>query len=186
MFPTNLPKCLNCFRQLNSCCVVVTRSFSQNFPLGSPASPKCNDLVVTYILGSLSDDDDDGSENGKKNKRFRLAKQQLCKCITFFCTFVCRHRTTTTWKCIISRFVGNVNTGQRLPFSFSELWYSPSEFNSRKICQHLTNWTRWNKRDKIWNRANWRRRFCLYSLLWEVVAYENWTTGAPSKKRSRH
>ena len=29
------------------------------------------------------------------------------------------------------------------------------EFNSRKICQHLTNWTRWNKRDK----------FCLSSLV---------------------
>ena len=50
------------------------------------------DLVVTYILGSLSDDDDDNSsENGKKNNRFILAKQQLCKCITFIYTFVCRH-----------------------------------------------------------------------------------------------
>ena len=56
--------------------------------------------------------------------------------------------TTTTWKCLISRFVGNVNSGQRLPFYFSELWDSPLEFNARKICQHLTNWTRCNKRDK--------------------------------------
>ena len=116
--------------------------------------------------------------------RFRLAKQQLCKCITLFCTFVCRYCTTTTWKCLISRFVGNVNTRQRL-------FDTPLEFNCRKICQHLTNWTRWNKRDKIWNRANWlfkwrfrsrRRRFCLYSLLWEAVAYKNWTTGATFKE----
>ena len=49
------------------------------------------DLVVTYILGSLSDDDDDGSENGKKYNRFILAKQQLCKCITLIYTSVCRH-----------------------------------------------------------------------------------------------
>ena len=68
-----------------------------------------------------------------------------------------------------------MNTRQRLPFSFPELWYSLLEFNSRKICQHLTNWRRsWNKRDKVWSRANWftfkwrlrgrRRRCCLSSL----------------------
>ena len=92
MFPTNLPKCLNCFRKLYSCRVVFIRSFSQNFPLGAPVSPKCSlDLAVTYILGSLSDEDDDGSENGKKYNRFISAKQQLCKCITLFYTFVCRH-----------------------------------------------------------------------------------------------
>ena len=26
--------------------------------------------------------------------------------ITLFCTFLCRHYTTTTWKCLISRFYG--------------------------------------------------------------------------------
>ena len=26
----------------------------------------------------------------------RLAKQRLCTCITVFCTFLCRHCTTTT------------------------------------------------------------------------------------------
>ena len=40
-------------------------------------------------------------------------------------------------------------------FFFPELQYKLLEFNSRKICQHLTNWTRWNKRDK----------FCLSSLV---------------------
>ena len=35
-------------------------------------------------------------------------------------------------------FVEDLNTRQRLPFSFSKLQYmSPSEFKSRKICQHL-------------------------------------------------
>ena len=55
-----------------------------------------------------------------------------------------------------------------------EIWYSPLEFNSRKSRQHLTNSTRWNKRDKVWSSANslfkWRfrsrrRRCCLSSLL---------------------
>ena len=60
----------------------------------------------------------------RKSKRFRLAKQQLCMCITLLCTFLCRHCTTTTWKCLISRFVENANTRQQLYFSFAELWYS--------------------------------------------------------------
>ena len=110
----------------------------------------------------------------QKSNWFRLAKQQLCTCITLFCTFLCRRCTTTTWKCLISRFVEDVKTRQRLSFSFPELWYSLLEFNSRKICQHLTKWTRWNKRDKVWSSATslfkWRirgrcRRCRLSSLL---------------------
>ena len=54
-------------------------------------------------------------------------------CITLFCTFLSRRCTTTTWKCLISRLVEDVNTRQRLSFSFPELWYNLLEFNSRKI-----------------------------------------------------
>ena len=37
------------------------------------------------LLASLRSDDGDGNENGKKAiDRFRLAKQQLCTCITLF------------------------------------------------------------------------------------------------------
>ena len=32
----------------------------------------------------------------QKSNRFSLAKQQLCTCITLFCTFLCRHCTNTT------------------------------------------------------------------------------------------
>ena len=41
------------------------------------------------LIGSLSKDDGDVNENGKKAlNMFRLLKQQLCTCIvTFFCTF---------------------------------------------------------------------------------------------------
>ena len=128
-------------------------------------------------------------QNRKKSNRCRLAKQQLCTCITLFCTFLCRHCTTTTWKCLISRFVENANTRQQLYFSFAELWYSLLEFNSRKNCQHLTNWTSWNKRDKVWSSANklfqWSFRCrrclcCLSSLL------ANWQIGASKITRSSH
>ena len=92
---------------------------------------------------------------------------------TPFCTFLCRRCTTTTWICLISRFVGDANT-RRPSFSRSELWYSPLEFNSRKICQHLTNWTWWNTRDKVCSSTKTlfnlgfrirRRRSCFSSLL---------------------
>ena len=71
--------------------------------------------------------------------KFRLGKQQLRPCITLFCTFFCCRCTTTTWKCLISRFVVDVNTRQQLSFSFLELWNSLLKFNYKKICQHLTN-----------------------------------------------
>ena len=110
----------------------------------------------------------------QKSNVFRLAKQQLCTCITLFCTFCCRHCTTTTWNCLNSCFVKDRNTRQQLSFSFPELWYSLLEFNSRKICQHLMNWTSWNKCDKVWSSVNslFKRRFhsrpcrcCLSSLI---------------------
>ena len=101
-----------------------------------------------------------------------MAKQQLCTCITLFCTFLCRRCTTTTWKCLISRFVEDVETIQRLASSFPELC-SLLQFNSRKICQHLTNWTSWNKRDKVWSSANslfkWRFRSRRRSYCWSSL-----------------
>ena len=55
-----------------------------------------------------------------------------------------------------------MNTTKRLSSSFPELPYSFLEFSSRKICQYLTNWTRWNKRHKVRSSANslfkWRFR----------------------------
>ena len=91
-----------------------------------------------------------------------------------FCTFVWGNCTTTTWKCLISRFVEDLNTRQRLSLSFPEVRCSLLEFNSRKIWQHLTNSKRWNKGDKVWSSANslykgrfrsLRRRCCLSSLI---------------------
>ena len=54
---------------------------------------------------------------------------------------------------------------QRFSFSFPfpELRWSLFKFNSRKNCQNLTNWTRWNKRDQVWSSATlpqFKWRFC--------------------------
>ena len=62
------------------------------------------------LLRSLTTTTTTTSRGGQKCNRFRLEKQQLCTCITLFCTFLCRRCTTTTWKCLISRFVEDVNT----------------------------------------------------------------------------
>ena len=82
----------------------------------------------------------------KKRNRFRSTKQQLCTCITLFCTFFCRHCTTTTWKCVFSRFVEDVNTRKDClsPFLNFDSFFQNSA--PEKNCQHLrTNWKRWNK-----------------------------------------
>ena len=50
------------------------------------------------------------------------AKQQFGTCITLFSTFLCRYCTTTTWKCLTSLFMENVNKRRRRNFlSLSEL-----------------------------------------------------------------
>ena len=110
----------------------------------------------------------------KKARDLDLQNNNFARASPFFCTFLCRRCTTTTWKCLISRFVEDVNS-RRLFFCFPELWYSLLEFNSRKICQHFMNWMscNWNKRDKVWSSANslfkWRfrnrRRYCCLSSL---------------------
>ena len=42
-----------------------------------------------------------------------LAKQQLCTCITLFCTFLCCFCMTTILKCLISQFIEKVNKHQQ-------------------------------------------------------------------------
>ena len=103
-----------------------------------------------------------------------LAKQQLWTCITLFCTFLCRHYMTTTWKCLISHFVENVNTRQWICFSFLELWYGLLQLQKKIV----NIW--WTERDGIspikseaWNTSfKWHFqsrspscRCCLSSLL---------------------
>ena len=102
---------------------------------------------IEKVIMTLSKDDGGSNENGNKaigliNKTTTLQVHQA------FCTFHCRHCTTTKWKRLISRFVEDGHTRQPRSFSFPVLWNNPLEFNSRIICQHLTNCTRWSKRDR--------------------------------------
>ena len=74
----------------------------------------------------------------QKSNRLRLAKQQLRKCITLFCTFLYRHSMTTTWKYLISRFMEDVNKPLRNFLSLSELGYGFKEFSSKGVSLNLT------------------------------------------------
>ena len=74
------------------------------------SKPYLTEVTFGYVLKTLRCDDGDSNGNGNVKKAgLRLAKQQLCTCITLFCTFLCRHSTTTAWKCLISRFMEDVN-----------------------------------------------------------------------------
>ena len=62
----------------------------------------------------------------QESNGFRSAKQQLCTCTTLFqFTFLCRHCTTTTRKCLFSRFVEDVNTRHATTFFFFSKQLSP-------------------------------------------------------------
>ena len=122
----------------------VTLPWQQIFWIPTIGSSRCND-------------DCHGNENDRK--RFIkgihciLAKEQLCTCITLFCSCRC---TTETWNFLILRahFMELVSTTQQFSFSFSKHRYGPFGFNPRKFHQHLSNWMKLNKIDEILNSTN--------------------------------
>ena len=60
-----------------------------------------------------------------KSNRFRFAKQQLCRCITFFIHFFA---VTARVRREMPYFT--ICRGRQLSFFLPELWYSPLELNS--------------------------------------------------------
>ena len=104
----------------------------------------------------------------QKSNRFRLAKNNFARASRFFVDFFAV--TVRVWRetsCPNFYVFWRTWTQDRLSSYFPELWFSPLELNSRNVCQHLTNWTRWNKCGKLWSSANslskWRfrsRRLC--------------------------
>lgn len=78
---------------------------------------------------------------------YGLCFKSLCTYITLFRSFLCRPCMIVRRRqnVLISRFREDVDTRQQFLFLFSEFRYSGSWFNSRKIPQHLTNWTRSNE-----------------------------------------
>ena len=105
---------------------------------------RCFIVFSGTLVGSLSNDDSDGNEDGKKARGLDWQNNNFVRashCFVHFVAVVLRLRHETA----------DVNTRQRPSFSisFPELQYSPLVFNSRKIRQHLMNRARWNKRDEV-------------------------------------
>ena len=96
-------------------------------------------------LGSLSNDGGDGSENGKKAMGLDWQNNNFARASRFFVHFF---SVLHDYNVKVPTFTFCRERGHKTTtfFSFSELSYSLLEFNSRKICQHLTNWASWNER----------------------------------------
>ena len=73
-----------------------------------------------------------------KKQSVWLAKQQLCKCITLFLYISLPSLPDYNVKVPEFTFCRGREHKTTTFFSFPELWYSPLEFNSKNICQHLT------------------------------------------------
>ena len=100
-------------------------------------------------------------------------------CMTCFWTFLCRHYKTRTWKCLISRFVQEVNTRRRIFLSLSKSEWGPNcstdpqEINCREIRLHLTFSANWKKKTR---QSHWKtREFVLKVIISSAVAAVNAT-----------
>ena len=116
----------------------------------------------------------------QKSNRFILAKQQHHAFL--FISLFCRSCTTTTWKCLISRFVEDGYTRQQLCFFFS--WTLRPSFRIQ-LQKNLLTFDElnemhviWNKRDKVWGNANsllkWRFRSRRRPCCLNKVGTESW------------
>ena len=95
-------------------------------------------------IRSLSSDDGDSNENLKKAIGLHGKKKTTLHVHHSCCTFLWRHCTTTTWKCVIFRFMEFVNKRRRTFLSLSKLERGPQEINSRELRLHLTFSATWN------------------------------------------
>ena len=99
---------------------------------------RCMDESQSPIIGTLRSNDADGNEDVKKNNRFNKQNNNFARASRFFVHFFARFCTTTTWKCLISRFMEDVNKQRRNFISLSELEYGPLKFSFRRVRLHLT------------------------------------------------
>ena len=121
--------------------------------------------VSLHLIRSLSNDDSDADENGKT----AIGLDWHVHHVFLYISLPSLHYYNVK----MSIFTFCRGRERKTTFLFLSL-DSLLEFNSRKNYQHVTNWTRWKKRDKVWGSAtslfNWRfrrrcRPCCLSSLV---------------------
>ena len=77
-------------------------------------------------VGSFNNDECDGNESAKKAMGL-LSKTTTARASHPFCTFLYRHCAATTWKCLISRFMEDVNNDDEFFFLFLNLSAFPKK-----------------------------------------------------------
>ena len=145
------------------------------------------------IIGSWSNDDGDRRQwERKKGNKCRLAKQQLCTCITFFqyISLPSLHDYDVKMPHIFT-FYGRRehNTMTFFFFSWTSIQSLRIQLQRKLPTLILINWTRWNMRDKVWSRVTllfeWdfhshRCHCCLSSLKNHVDAkWKGWPMQVP-------
>ena len=108
---------------------------------------------VNVTIGSLRDE-----TRREKCNRFTLAKQQLCTCITHFCTFLCLPYASSRIE---------KDTVKAINATISPWSRTRSPLFSYKLLSLLSsNWVTWHEGEKVWTDAksifrwpfHWRRR----------------------------
>ena len=108
------------------------------------------------LLGSLSNDDGDGNENENGKKSTELDKQNNNFARAFHAFLYTSLPTLHDYDVKMTNFLFWRELERKATTFFFSSWSSIQSFRIqlRKICQHLTNWTRWDKHRKVWSNAN--------------------------------
>ena len=95
---------IHIFSWLRALRLTILVSREENRLFWSPIIGSLKQAWFSFVLGDFTVSRPSQSlrrqRERPKSNRLRLAKQQLCTWITLFCTFLCRHCTTATWKCL--------------------------------------------------------------------------------------
>ena len=90
-------------------------------------------VYVSRIKGTSRSNNATATQRERqKNNRFNKQNNDFARASHFY-VHNCSFYTTTTWKCLISRFMENVNKQRRSFISLSELEYGPFEFHFRRF-----------------------------------------------------
>ena len=75
--------------------------------------------------------------NNNNNNRFNRQNINFARPLPLFVDFLARFCATTTWKCLILRFMEDVNRQRRNIIFLSEFGYGSQEFSFRRVHLHL-------------------------------------------------
>ena len=104
------------------------------------------------------------TETSCRSNRFWLAKQQLCTCITLFCTFLFLPCTTTKWNDkILSVFWGRERQGDKFYHLCLNSGVAPL-FSSNINFPLLSNWATRDNGEMVWKDA---AAYLSGTLLWK-------------------